>query len=79
MDNVTGKMAQLVQQVQQPKPAAPEVISGDTNVRTSPASTSRDKVVLSREQKHVAERLWSRLGPKEAHQKYLLGLKRAGQ
>ena len=63
---------------QQPKPTAPEVISGDVNTRTSPASTSANKIVLSREQKTVAERIFSRLTPKHAHQKYLSGMKRAG-
>ena len=49
------------------KQVTPEPLTADTNIRTK---KSEDKVTLDRDQQLVAERLYSRLSPKEAHEKY---------
>jgi hypothetical protein len=49
----------------------PEVLTADQNLRTK---KTEDKTYLSREQESVAERLFSKLSPKEAHKKYLNSL-----
>ena len=49
------------------KQVTPEPLTSDTNIRTK---KNEDKITLDRDQQLVAERLYSKLDAKEAHEKY---------
>ena len=75
MQNITGtnQPQQLSPQSPQTQTrSAPQTLTSDPNIRTI---KSVDKLTLSPEQKRVAERIFSKMTPKEAYQRYARGVK----
>jgi hypothetical protein len=67
MDAQLNPKTEATETAKEPKQVTPEPLTSDTNIRTK---KNDNKVVLNRDQQLVAERLYSKLSTKEAHEKY---------
>ena len=67
MDAQLNPKEQVKETKTEQKQVTPEPLTADPNIRTK---KNEDKITLDRDQQLVAERLYSKLSPKEAHEKY---------